>query len=95
MTGGLLLDQVKVDGYRIEPGEIAAALSGLPDLKEAVVLARDDVMPGRKVLVAYVVPNGPGEGLVPRLRLFGEAGPRPSPAAAQRPVPAQVGGPLG
>ncbi|MGK5500866.1 non-ribosomal peptide synthetase [Streptomyces sp. URMC 125] len=66
---GRIDDQVKVDGYRIEPGEVAAALSGLPDLKEAVVLARDDVMPGRKVLVAYVVPNGPAEGLVPRLRL--------------------------
>jgi amino acid adenylation domain-containing protein len=66
---GRLDDQVKVDGYRIEPGEIAAALSGLPDLKEAVVLARDDVMPGRKVLAAYVVPNGPAEGLVPKLRL--------------------------
>ncbi|WP_433399669.1 amino acid adenylation domain-containing protein [Streptomyces sp. CA-146814] len=62
-------DQVKVDGYRIEPGEVSAALSGLPSLKEAVVLARDDVMPGRKVLVAYVVPNGPAEGLVPKLRL--------------------------
>jgi len=62
-------DQVKVDGYRIEPGEVSAALSGLPNLKEAVVLARDDVMPGRKVLVAYVIPNGPAEGLVPRLRL--------------------------
>lgn len=62
-------DQVKVDGYRIEPGEVAAALSGLPELKEAVVLARDDVMPGRKVLVAYVVPDEPSEGLVARLRL--------------------------
>ncbi|MBL1104055.1 non-ribosomal peptide synthase/polyketide synthase [Streptomyces sp. 5-8] len=65
-------DQVKLRGFRIEPGEIESALRRSELVRDAVVVVRAEQTPGAPArLVAYVVPAQPsGAGLaVGELRL--------------------------
>ncbi|MFF2025855.1 amino acid adenylation domain-containing protein [Streptomyces sp. NPDC058171] len=65
-------DQVKVRGFRVEPGEVEAALTAHPSVREAVVVARTDLgADGAAVLVGYVTgaPGHPPESAVLRRAL--------------------------
>ncbi|MEU5220618.1 amino acid adenylation domain-containing protein [Streptomyces sp. NPDC020807] len=67
---GRMDDQVKIQGMRIEPGEIEALLAAHPDVHESVVLAHE--VQGHKRLVAHLVPRDEAvrDGLARRLHTY-------------------------
>ncbi len=76
---GRLDDQVKVRGYRIEPGEIEAALVAQESVAQAAVIVHDDGLRGPQ-LVACLVAAGDGS----RASGSRESGSRESATAALR-----------
>src|SRR6266508_2451242 len=66
---GRTAHQIKVRGYRIEPGEIEAALKQHSSIRQALVIAREEA-PGEKRLVAYLIGNPEQAPSVSELKHF-------------------------
>jgi amino acid adenylation domain-containing protein len=61
--------QVKIQGFRIEIGEVEAVLNSFEQVKRSLVHAEED-RDGQKTLVAYVVPRQPSDSLEAEIRRY-------------------------
>ncbi|HEU0077788.1 MAG TPA: condensation domain-containing protein, partial [Longimicrobiaceae bacterium] len=66
---GRVDQQVKVQGVRVEPGEVETALRAHPSVSAAAVVAREE-RPGEARLVAYVVAGDDAEPTAAELRAY-------------------------
>jgi amino acid adenylation domain-containing protein len=64
--------QVKINGFRVEPGEVEAVLTGHREVRRAVVTTQPDDADGKRLL-AYVVQAGDAPELATRLRDWARA----------------------
>uniref|UniRef100_UPI0012E95FCB non-ribosomal peptide synthetase n=1 Tax=Mycobacterium sp. Marseille-P9652 TaxID=2654950 RepID=UPI0012E95FCB len=86
-------DQVQIRGYRVECGEIAAALGQLPGVRQAAVIARED-RPGDKRLVGYITGTADPADLRARLTESLPSYMVPAAVVALPELPLTVGGKL-
>ncbi|MES1022179.1 amino acid adenylation domain-containing protein [Gloeocapsa sp. BRSZ] len=66
---GRIDDQVKIRGFRIELAEIQSVILEHSGVKEAVVIAREDI-PGNKHLAAYIVWNAESASSIDAIQSF-------------------------
>ncbi len=80
---GRIDHQVKIRGFRIELGEIETQLLAYPQIKQAIVIAREDE-PGQKRLVAYLISDEAIETAALRAHLKGNLPDYMTPSAFVR-----------
>jgi len=52
-------DQIKIRGFRVEPGEIEAVLQRHPAIQEAVILATGEASPQKQLVAYFTLSNSP------------------------------------